>query len=222
MNFPVVITGDGSPTLLHRSSGEHYHSTYGAVTESRHVFIGCGLQDLIPSRTPLRILEVGFGTGLNALLTLAEAEANQTQVDYHAIEPHLVSQEMMQQLDYPAAIRNGHLSDAFRLLHTSPTAIRQKITGYFTLTKLPVKLEAADLPKDYYHLVYFDTFSPQVQPELWTPAVFSNLHPSLKRGGTLVTYCSKGSVRRALTEAGFSVGKLPGPPGKRHILRAIA
>jgi len=222
MNPEVVITGDGSSTLLHSGTGEHYHSVHGAVAESMHVFIECGLQQTDPATDPLNILEVGFGTGLNALLTLLGTLGNPRYVRYDAIEPFPLPPAVIRSLNYPDILPGQAVRASFERLHEIPTGTAVKVAEHFSLTRLTAKLGDILLPDGTYHLIYFDAFSPNVQPELWEPAVFRKLIASMKPGGMLLTYCAKGLAARSMKEAGFIVEKLAGPPGKRHMLRARA
>jgi tRNA U34 5-methylaminomethyl-2-thiouridine-forming methyltransferase MnmC len=216
----VVITGDGSHTVLHNGTGEHYHSTFGAITESLHVFIEKGFRQTDPGISPLYVLEVGFGTGLNALLTLIEAGKQEKIVIYDAIEPFPLPLELSTKLNYPELLGGADTRELFRRIHASPINCRKEINPVFSLFKIKGKLEQTALPAKRYHLVYFDAFSPNVQPELWGPSIFAKLFSSMLPGGILLTFCAKGRVARGMKEAGFSVEKIGGPPGKRHMLRA--
>lgn len=205
---------------------EHYHSSFGAIQESQHIFINHGFAVVagageFDSMKELRILEVGFGTGLNALLTLAEAERRSIRVRYTSIEPFPIEAATWQQLNYPRLIDSPALSKQFETLHLSAWNHPTEISDHFILEKINSGLQEFNTAGVPYHLIYFDAFGPDVQPELWTPAIFERLYACLLPGGILVTYSVKGSVIRALKSAGFKVEKLPGPPGKRHITRAI-
>ena len=215
----VVITGDGSDTVFHPLTGEHYHSTFGAVTESVHIFIHHGYRALPPGTDPLHILEIGFGTGLNALLTFIEAEKQHRPVVYDAVEPFPLATEVTGRLNYPEQLDGQNLRQVFQSLHATAAGTREAISPVFSLRKIHETFENTTLPGHHYDLVYFDAFSPNVQPELWQPAVFQKLFAAMKEGGLLLTYCAKGTVSRGMKEAGFTVEKLSGPPGKRHILR---
>jgi tRNA U34 5-methylaminomethyl-2-thiouridine-forming methyltransferase MnmC len=219
MTEPIpVLTEDGSFTLYHSDVGEHYHSTFGAIQESRHVFINSGLDYLDKRINQLKILEVGMGTGLNALLTLEWSQENEIQTEYISIEPYPISTALAEKLNYHFALNIA--KKLFLDLHNkSGDCLR--ITPYFSISKLYLPLHECKLKPDYYDVVFFDAFSPDAQPELWTEDIFIKLADSLKRGGLLTTYSSKGIVKRALKSAGFDVKKLAGPPGKREIIRAI-
>ena len=217
---PVIIrTEDGSDSLFLPALSESYHSKFGALSESRHVFIEAGLKQ-IPRQRIINILEIGFGTGLNALITLAEAESNLISVNYHTVEPFPLSFEILDKLNYTWLPEFVKYQELFNKLHTSPYNSPILINDYFQLLKFKEKIEDISLEPDYYHLVYFDAFSPEVQPELWTADIFKKLFEGMTIGGILVTYSAKGLVRRNMQDAGFIVERLAGPKGKREMLRA--
>jgi len=217
----ITITEDGSHTVFAQELNEHYHSIHGAVQESRHIFIGTGLHQACLNTGELNILEVGFGTGLNVLLTLADPVISGRRVNYTAIEPYPLDPELVSELNYNTIPGLELFHDDFLKMHVQPFIITKEIREAFFFTKLPEKAEQAKLPASMYNLVYFDAFSPNIQPELWTPALFSAIHESMMPGGILVTYCAKGIVKRALKGVGFRVENLPGPPGKNQITRAV-
>ena len=218
MERKIITTSDGSRSLYLPEWDETYHSRHGAVQEAYHVFIRMGL-DRFEDRAGLSILEIGFGTGLNAFITLLEAARRNLAIHYHGLEAYPVEQEVIGELDYPASLGVQELAPLFRRLHESPWEAETEITPAFHLFKQKV-LFSEFRSSGGFDLVYFDAFGPRVQPELWTPAIFGNMHEALRPGGILVTYSAKGSVRRAMQEVGFSVERLPGPPGKREMLRA--
>lgn len=204
-------TQDGSDTMWSEQYQQTYHSVFGAVTESKHVFIEAGLNQI--QANLVHVFEMGFGTGLNALLTLEEALRKNNRVQYHAIESDPVSAGIAEQ--YRVA---PELTGIFRQIHASDWNKEIQVTPWFTLMKSEGDLNLWS-PDMFYHLIYFDAFSPEAQPELWTPQVFAKMHAMLYPGGILTTYCAKGSVRRNMIAAGFHVERLPGPPGKREMLR---
>jgi len=199
---------------------EQYHSKHGALAEARHVFIEAGLRFFCDSadRSDIRVLEIGFGTGLNAALTLVECELLGIACSYDGLEAYPVVSDEWVELDYwkVAPITK----EQFFRLHRARWGQREAISPTFALRK--EKMLFQDISYDgHFDLVYFDAFGPRVQPELWTVGIFKKMYNSLATGGILVTYSAKGSVRRAMQEVGFKVERLEGPPGKREMLRAL-
>lgn len=216
------LTGDGSATLYVPALNEHYHSHHGARQESRHVFIEAGLRPLLaggPAKQ--RILEVGLGTGLNALLTLEAALGSGVAIAYDGLETYPVPPALVAALQPEWDALGEPLSTLFAQLHAAPWNQPQELTPGFTLTKMEQALEKARLPPACYHLIYFDAFAPEKQPELWTEAVFAQLYAAAAPGAVLVSYCAQGQFRRSLRAAGWLTEKLPGPPGKREMTRAV-
>lgn len=210
-------TADGSYTLYMPELDEHYHSVKGALTESQHIFIEMGLKHS-PAPEP-RILEIGLGTGLNAFLTLIAAEEMQRKVHYTGIERYPLAEETLRQLDYPGIIGKKHEEDYYAI-HQAPWEKETNLSPWFTLHKIEGDFTRHTFQKGY-DIIYFDAFAPEKQPEMWEQALFNTLYNVLNEGGILTTYCAKGVVRRMLQTAGFTVERLPGPPGgKREILRA--
>lgn len=210
----IEHTADGSATLFIPELNEHYHSVKGARTESQHIFIDMGLKK--SNTNPTRILEIGFGTGLNAYLTLVECRQSQRAVVYTGIELYPLNWEMVRELDYSD-------DSLFREIHTTPWESEERITPEFTLEKkkMDFTTQSAELSERSFDVVYFDAFAPEKQPEMWEQEQFDFLYSILNKEGILTTYCAKGVVRRMLQAAGFIVERLPGPPnGKREILRA--
>jgi tRNA U34 5-methylaminomethyl-2-thiouridine-forming methyltransferase MnmC len=209
-----LLTGDGSFTLESRTLGERYHSVHGAAAESSHVYIDMGFRAKGPG--DLDLLEVGLGTGLNALLTLIGSERTGQVVRYHALEPWPVSVETVTALDHPGALGRSDLRTHFeRMMGTD----EMQVTDGFAFQRLPLPVQELTSCAAF-DLVYFDAFAPTVQPEMWTLDVFQRIYRSMRPAAVLVTYCAKGVVRRTLQEAGFSVERLKGPPGKLEMLRA--
>lgn len=209
----IERTADGSATLFVPELDEHYHSVKGAQTESQHIFIDLGLKASTAAR--LRVLEIGFGTGLNALLTLDAAEESCKKVHYTGIELYPLPWTVVKQLGYSD-------SPFFEALHSAPWEDDSVISPYFTLRKLQADFtkEAPEAFGRPFDLIYFDAFAPEKQPEMWSQELFNRLYVSMNSGGILTTYCAKGVVRRMLQTAGFTVERLPGPPdGKREVLR---
>ncbi|HMW18106.1 MAG TPA: tRNA (5-methylaminomethyl-2-thiouridine)(34)-methyltransferase MnmD [Accumulibacter sp.] len=216
----LVKTADGSHSIDLPGLAEQYHSTHGAIQESQHVFIdhGYGHAQPAPPRR-LQVLEMGFGTGLNVLLTWAAAERERLPVSYTTLEAHPLRPEFAHQLNYPRQIRVSGADAVFAALHECAWSIPQSLGMHFTFLKLRIRLQDFE-PGERFDLIYYDAFSPNVQPELWTREIFEKLYRSLSNGGLLLTYCAKGQVKRNLKAAGFIVENLPGPPGKREITRA--
>lgn len=215
----IQTTKDGSSTIFLPDLQETYHSIYGALQESEYVFIQKGWEKIV-SKT-VNILEIGFGTALNAMLTLHFAHENHIKVNYFAIEAYPLTEKEVGALNYSSLDLWKKNTGYFDVLHSVPWDIKTLISPYFTLQKEFQKLSDFIPNKANIDLVYFDAFSPNVQPEMWTISVFKKMYTAMKFGGVLVTYCAKGAVRRALKEVGFEVERLQGPPGKREMLRAV-
>jgi len=218
----IIKTDDGSVTIHLPEWNEQYHSKHGAVQEARHVFLRMGLHHLLESSSSknISVLEIGFGTGLNAFLTLLEAEKLKLKITYTGVEAYPVPPEEVKMLNYPETIQAMENSGLFSKLHTSDWGQDVTISPNFSLNKIQKKF--AEIEDDnLYDLIYFDAFGARVQPELWTEEIFNKMFKALKTKGILVTYAAKGSVRRAMIASGFQVQKLPGPPGKREMLRAV-
>lgn len=216
--YRLVVTDDGSHTVRVGENGVTFHSTKGALTESRHIFMGYGLRPVLESiHGPVSILEIGFGTGLNALLTLLEA--GDRSITYDAIEPHPLPESVLGELRYADHL-TPPVQEAFEMIHRSPWDKWTVVGNGFRLRKTCSTLDETKLTGPY-DLVFFDPFDPEYQPELWTQEVFERLFLAMARGAILVTYSSKGVVRRAMESVGFQVERLQGPPGKRHVTRAV-
>lgn len=216
----IVDTADGSHTLQSNRFGECYHSKNGALNEAIHVFINAGLKHYLDERpcARVRILEVGFGTGLNALLTRIHSESENVQVHYSTCEAFPVETKIVSELNYAQHLK---VKPAFFMdMHLCEWEMDVGLSAQFTLHKMKVRLEDLDLENGSIDIIYFDAFSPDTQPELWTIDVFKKLHSLCSHNGMLVTYSAKGDVKRALKSAGFTVKRLDGPVGKWHMLRA--
>lgn len=215
----IVKTGDDSGTLFVPELNEHYHSYKGAVRESMHVFIQAGLEEILKVKQNIKILEVGFGTGLNALLTLEHTFGYyELKILYTSLEKYPLDYDLINQLNYISDSDNTLNKLFFDIHHASWNTVTE-ITDQFTILK-----KEADLTQikqlDNCDLVYFDAFAPEKQPEMWGESIFETIYEAMNKGGILVTYCAKGEVRRRMQRAGFSVERLPGPPGKREMIRA--
>ena len=220
MKRSIITTSDGSKTIQIEDWDEQYHSIHGAIQESQHVFIKTGLHHFLKLYQPdhLSILEIGFGTGLNAFLTAFEAQTHKLKLQYDGVEAYPVLEEELLQLNYATLIAadQHHL---FEALHHVSWEEFQPLTSSFSLKKRQqFFMDIED--ENTFDLIYFDAFGARVQPELWTEAIFERMFKALKNKGVLVTYAAKGSVRRAMQAVGFTVERLEGPPGKREMLRA--
>ncbi|TQI71591.1 tRNA U34 5-methylaminomethyl-2-thiouridine-forming methyltransferase MnmC [Gramella sp. Hel_I_59] len=222
MERKIIKTSDGSVTIHLPEWDEQYHSKHGAIQEARHVFLKMGLHHWLESNSkrPLEILEIGFGTGLNAFLTLLESNRLDLQINYTGVEAYPVITSEIEMLNYPEAADATSAEDQFKKLHSIPWEISVAITEKFSLLKNKLTFQELDMTNQF-DLVYFDAFGARVQPELWGEDIFNSMYKALRSNGVLVTYAAKGSVRRAMISAGFHVEKLPGPPGKREMLRAV-
>ncbi|MFL1013315.1 tRNA (5-methylaminomethyl-2-thiouridine)(34)-methyltransferase MnmD [Flavisericum labens] len=229
MKREIIVTADGSTTIHIPEWNEQYHSKHGAIQEAYHVFIKHGLHhfcsklchsELVSeSHYSISILEIGFGTGLNAFITLLEAEKLKQNINYIGIEAFPVSEEEILKLNYPKELKGENSESVFSKLHNTSWEEKHAISAQFSLTKRKQFFSEIE-DKETYNLIYFDAFGARVQPELWTEDIFKKMYNALKNNGILVTYSAKGSVRRSMLSVGFKVEKLPGPPGKREMLRA--
>ena len=217
METKLIITQDGSHTLYVPGMDEHYHSRFGAMTESRHIFINAGLASLSPGDTA--ILEVGFGTGLNALLTAIHAGHVKIHVTYTTLEKEPLSASIIGRLNY-GTLAGEDGEGLFRSIHEAPWNKPFPITDWFTIEKRLTDLTIED-PMGTYDLVYFDAFGPDKQPEMWSEAVMRRIAAVTHQGSVFVTYSAKGDLKRMLRSLGYEVSLLPGPPGKRVITRAV-
>lgn len=218
--FPrqIIATEDGSQTLFIPALNEQYHSIHGALQESNFVFIKNGLS-LFQQHSCVRIFEVGFGTGLNALVTMNYIHNLTLKVIYHSIEKYPLSKEEYSILNYSDIVAKGKFTDAFLNMHSCTWNESCAINNQFILKKINSDLNHYCSDQEF-DLVYFDAFAPDIQPDLWTVEVFEKMYKILSEKGILVTYSAKGQVRRNMQQAGFKVERLPGPPGKREMLRA--
>ncbi len=219
MQRKSILTEDGSSSLYAPQFHQSYHSVHGAMQESEHIFIHAGLQcEQLANVSAINIFEMGFGTGLNALLTWYYAR--HIRVDYESVELYPLQPQEYNTLNYAERIPHALAGKVFQCMHQTSWNTWQEISQQFRLYKHLCDLQSVELHKNTYHLVYFDAFSPDEQPELWSNQVFERIFLAMQPQGILVTYSTKGDVKRALKSAGFSIEKLPGPIGKREILRA--
>lgn len=219
MALQIIQTADGSSSFYNEELDETYHSRHGAIQEAAHVFIKMGLEAILKHHETINLMEIGFGTGLNAWLSAINAIAMNKRVDYLGVEAYPISEGQVASLNY------HHFSDSeeekllFNKIHEICWEEKAEIHPYFSLTKR--KQDFKDIEDtNTFDLIYFDAFGPRVQPELWTEEIFTKMYKALKDKGILVTYSAKGDVRRAMIKVGFNVEKVPGPPGKREMLLA--
>ncbi|WKZ61708.1 MAG: tRNA (5-methylaminomethyl-2-thiouridine)(34)-methyltransferase MnmD [Cyclobacteriaceae bacterium] len=214
----IIFTKDGSQTLRNVELNETYHSIHGAVQESLHVFIRHGLE-FVQEKSPqkISILEIGFGTGLNAWLTARHIQDANGHVEYVTLESFPLEESIWTKLNYAEKDADKAL---FTRLHLADWNNPIQINNNFKLHKKHVSVQETDLPSSEFDLVYFDAFAPEKQPEMWSQDVLKKVVSTMKPGGIFVTYCAKGQVKRDLKSLGLTVEALPGPPGKREMIRA--
>jgi len=215
-DLELIQTTDQSFTFYSPQFKDRYHSTHGAVTEALHIFIDAGLQKMPQNLQKIRILEIGFGSGLNAFLTGLAAEAAQLKIEYTGIEKYPLDPELAKS-GYPRQFSEKQNVDFFNHLHDSEWETPQKISDAITLTKQSRCLVNDDITGTY-DLIYFDAFSPSKQPDMWTESILKKVTSCLREGGLFVTYSAKSQVRRDLQSLGLDVKKYPGPPGKREFM----
>ncbi|THD67355.1 SAM-dependent methyltransferase [Robertkochia marina] len=222
MQRKIIKTADGSTTIYLEDWDEHYHSRHGAIQEAFHVFIRMGLEPAIEKfNGNMRIMEIGFGTGLNAYITLLEALMLGLKISYTGVEAYPVEAEEWTKLNYGEELQVApEFAGLFEKLHLTPWETPEELAPEFSLLKRKQFFQDID-EKATTDLIYFDAFGARVQPELWEQNIFQRMYDALVPGGILVTYAAKGSVRRAMKAVGFNVEKLPGPPGKREMMRAV-
>lgn len=213
----IITTEDGSHTIYVPELNEHYHSIHGAIQESQYVYLKNGFD--FCSSDPVHIFEVGFGTGLNALLTAMRCMNGEREVFYTSIEKYPLEKKVTDLLNY-YLFTGKESNEIFEGINSSPWGEMKNICKNFNLKKIKGDVITDELSGSF-NLIYFDAFGPDKQPEMWTSAIFTKINDITKTNGILVTYSAKGDVKRILRRSGFNVNLLPGPPGKRHIIRAI-
>jgi tRNA U34 5-methylaminomethyl-2-thiouridine-forming methyltransferase MnmC len=215
----LIMTQDGSYTLYSKQHEVTYHSRYGAIQESNHVFIHSGLLPHLKKQDKISILELGFGTGLNVLLTWKNiVDIDTVHVDYHSFDVYPLPEDLLN-----ACVYEDHLkipTSISKNILTSDWDKLIEVDSRFTLTKHNKDILEETLTDNYFDIVYFDAFSPESQPELWSASLFEKIYESMTGQAVLVTYCAKGEVKRILKKIGFTLESLPGPPGKREMTRA--
>jgi tRNA U34 5-methylaminomethyl-2-thiouridine-forming methyltransferase MnmC len=220
MKREIFITQDGSHSIAIEQTNITYHSRYGAIQESRHIYIESGLKKLLDQKPCINIFEMGFGTGSNALLTLISAEENNQKIYYETIDEYFLEDQLVEKLNYCEQLERPDLRSVFDQLHNCGSEKEILINPFFSFKKINTSLQNFIFSRSF-DIIFYDAFAPSAQPELWTQEIFTKLFSAVNSNGSLVTYCSKGNVKRAMQAAGFVVEHLPGPPHKREILRAI-
>lgn len=234
MGLRIIETGDGSRSLYHEELDETYHSRHGALQEAKHVFIKMGLQPLLDKRERIAVLEIGFGTGLNAWLTASEVVRREqeqgkreqegdvyvgSRIFYVGIEAYPLSAKDLEDVNYASLTKDRSEKALLDDIQQCKWEEEVEIHPRFSLTKRKLFFKEIK-DADSFDLIYFDAFGPRVQPDLWTVDIFRKMYKALRSGGVLTTYSAKGDVRRAMMEVGFEVERVPGPPGKREMLVA--
>jgi len=226
MGLRIIETGDGSRSLYHEELDETYHSRHGALQEAKHVFIKMGLQPLLDKKERIAVLEIGFGTGLNAWLTACkvieielESKREAMKISYVGIEAYPLSAKDLEDVNYASLTKDRSEKVLLNAIQQCKWEEEVEIDPRFSLTKRKLFFKEIE-DADSFDLIYFDAFGPRVQPDLWTVDIFRKMYKALRSGGVLTTYSAKGDVRRAMMEVGFEVERVPGPPGKREMLVA--
>ncbi|MFT4600933.1 MAG: tRNA U34 5-methylaminomethyl-2-thiouridine-forming methyltransferase MnmC [Arenicella sp.] len=219
MDSKIIVTEDNSKTLLIPELNETYHSAKGALTEALHVFIKEGLE--YTGLNELNIFEMGMGTGLNALLTLAHSVRHNIKINYTTIEKFPLPFDKVQELDYLNLLDLKEFEDEFKKMHSSESNTEQQLHPNFIFKRIKQDVNKLSLNKESIDLIYYDAFGPKVQSELWTEEVMLIMKNILVKNGILITYCAQGAFKRTLKSLNFDVQGIPGPPGKREITRAI-
>ena len=218
MKREIIKTSDGSTTIHIPEWNEQYHSIHGAIQEANHVYIQHGLN--YKTINEIAVLEIGFGTGLNSFMTFLEAQEKKLFIEYVGVEAYPIFEEELLKLNYVAELGATQFTKIFESFHSCSWEEKHQITSHFTLLKRKQFFHEIE-DENKFDVIYFDAFGARVQPELWTEEIFFKMFLALKSEGVLVTYAAKGSVRRAMQSVGFRVERLPGPPGKREMLRAV-
>jgi tRNA U34 5-methylaminomethyl-2-thiouridine-forming methyltransferase MnmC len=215
MDVKLIISKDGSHTLYRKDIDETYHSRHGAIQEAQHVFIDMGLKEVEKSKKEINILEVGFGTGLNALLTCLNSTS---KINYIGLESFPLQDKVLGGLNYDTTVIGNNSQEIFNSIHDAPWETQSPITSLFSINKIENEIQKFEIPQSI-DLVYYDAFGPNSQAEMWDISIFEKLYKAMSSSGVFVTYCAKGQVRRDLKSVGFTMERLEGPPGKREMLR---
>ncbi len=215
MDVKLIISKDGSHTLYRKDIDETYHSRHGAIQEAQHVFIDMGLKEVEKSKKEINILEVGFGTGLNALLTCLNSIS---KINYIGLEAIPLQNNVLDGLNYDTTVIEDNSQEIFKSIHNAPWEAQYPITSLFSIKKVKKEIQKFEITQSI-DLVYYDAFGPNSQAEMWDISIFKKLYKAMSSSGVFVTYCAKGQVRRDLMSVGFVMERLEGPPGKREMLR---
>ena len=218
----IIRTEDNSHTLYHQELNETYHSFHGAIQESKHVFIAKGLEYFLSANSTHKahIFEVGFGTGLNALLSYLYALNGKVELEYDTIEAYPLQKEVYEALNYPLELNDENAPHIFKEIHKCEWGRKVTLDKFFHLMKIHGKLDEWN-DSGHYDVIFYDAFAPSKQPEMWSKELMAKMFEALRPNGVLVTYCAKGQLKRDLKEVGFRVETLDGPPGKKEMVRAL-
>ena len=215
MDIKIILSKDGSHTLYREDIDETYHSRHGAIQEAQHVFIDMGLKEVEKSKKQINILEVGFGTGLNALLTCLNCKS---KINYIGLEAIPLKNNVLNGLNYDTTVIGGNPQEIFKSIHNAPWETQYPITSLFSIQKVEKEIQKYEIAQPI-DVVYYDAFGPNSQAEMWDISIFEKIYKAMRSQGVFVTYCAKGQVRRDLKSIGFVMECLEGPPGKREMLR---
>ena len=215
MDIKIILSKDGSHTLYREDIDETYHSKHGAIQEAQHVFIDMGLKEVEKSKKDINILEVGFGTGLNALLTCLNCKS---KINYIGLEAIPLKNNVLDGLNYDTTVIEDNSQEIFKSIHNAPWETQYPITSLFSIQKVEKEIQKYEIAQPI-DVVYYDAFGPNSQAEMWDISIFEKIYKAMRSQGIFVTYCAKGQVRRDLESVGFVMERLEGPPGKREMLR---
>lgn len=214
IDHQIIVSADGSHTIYLPLLDETYHSSHGAIAESRYVYLLHGLQTI--GLKHIKVLEIGFGTGLNALLTYQYAQAHNISIDYETLEPHRLAEEIFSQLNYGSILGDQSI---FRDMHHAAANAKIQLSPNFNICIRPTTIQEFETSQNY-DIIYFDAFAPSKQPEMWDLEIFRKLFLCLNVGGILMSYSACGQLKRNLKTGGFVVETLIGPPPKKQMTRA--
>ncbi|MTI41782.1 tRNA (5-methylaminomethyl-2-thiouridine)(34)-methyltransferase MnmD [Fulvivirga lutimaris] len=220
-NIKIIFTEDGSHSLYNAKLNETYHSFHGAIQESRHVFVKNGLDYHNGVKENVNVFELGFGTGLNALLAAEWALQNEVYITYDTIEAYPISEKQVSMLNYTSLIKGNNIQEWFDTLHKIPWNELHKVSNFFSFKKVHDSITQHTLPLEKYDVIFFDAFAPNKQSEMWEMDILTKIYDSMRPEGAFVTYCAQGQLKRNLKSLNLDVQTLPGPPGKKEMVRAV-